>query len=117
MCFHLIERKYLPINDFELTMPNLYHGTYLFETFRWDLAKYVIFETFDNFWNFGNLKLFKPITGVAYLKLSDETWDVLFETFESFETLQLKLFKLETLWQPELFETFEVSFKDKKVSI
>ena len=31
--------------------------------------------------------------------------------------LQLKLFKLETLWQPKLFETFELSFKDKKVLI
>ena len=28
-----------------------------------------------NIWNVWNLKLFKHITGVAYLKLSDETWD------------------------------------------
>ena len=74
------------------------HGSCLFETFRWDLKWDVLFEIFEtwnfsnmswelliwNFqmrlemrcaiWNFWNLKLFKPIMGVAYLKLSDETW-------------------------------------------
>ena len=75
------------------------HGSYLFEAFRWDLTKkcYLkIFklETFQshhgelliwNFqmrletrysiWNVWNLKLLKHVMGVAYLKLSDETWN------------------------------------------
>ena len=74
------------------------HGRCLFETFRWDLKWDVLYETFEtwnfsnmswelliwNFqmrfemrcaiWNFWNLKLLKHVMGVAYLKLSDETW-------------------------------------------
>ena len=81
----------------------------LSETFRWDLEWDVLFETFQtyhgglliwnfqmrlemrcaiwNFWNFSN-----PSWRVAYLKLSDETWN---------EMCYLKLLKLET------FETFQ----------
>ena len=79
----------------------------LFETFRWDLKWDVLFENFETFqtyhgglliwnsqmrlemrctvwtfWNFSNLSW-----RVAYLKLSDETWN---------EMCYLKLLKLET---------------------
>ena len=50
------------------------------------LEKEVLFETFET-WNF-----FNPSWGVAYLKLSDETWNVLFETFETWN------FAVETIW-------------------
>ena len=88
----------------------------LFETFRWDLKWDVLFETFWNFWNFSNLswrvaylklsdetwnemcylkllklETFQPITGVAYLKCLDETWN---------EMCYLKRLKLETLKSP-----------------
>ena len=38
--------KYLKLETFQT-----YHGICLFETFRWDLKKDVIFETFGTFWN------------------------------------------------------------------
>ena len=96
---------------------NMSWGVALFETFRWDLKWDVLFETFLPFqthhksclfetfrwletryaiWNVWNLKLFKHVMGVAYLKLSDETWsemclkwDVirLFETFQTFQPI------------------------------
>ena len=87
------------------------HGSCLFETFRWDLKWDVLYETFET-WNFSNMSwelliwnfqmrlekevLFKifetcnfsnPSWGVAYLKLSDETWN---------EMCYLKLLKLVT---------------------
>ena len=87
----------------------------------WNFLKLETFQTHDGvaylilsdetwkrgaIWNFWNLKLFKPIMWVAYLKLSDKTWN---------EMYYLKLLKHETL-QLNLFETFDMSFKDKKVS-
>ena len=57
------------------------HGSCLFEAFRWDLKWDVLFENFET-WNFSNMSW-----GVAYLKLSDETWN---------EICYLKLLKLET---------------------
>ena len=100
----------------------------LFETFRWDLKWDVLLETLETFsnlscflwdlkWdirNFWNLKLFKPITGVGYLKLSDATWNEmcylkLFNFFkpitkaaylklsdETWNKCYLKILKLET---------------------
>ena len=64
----------------------------LFETFRWDLKWDVLLETFETFQTYhgglliGNFQmrlemryairnLLKPIRRVAYLKLSDETWN------------------------------------------
>ena len=73
-------------------------GCCLFETFRWDSKGDVLFkfwnilsfsnpsqelliwnfqmrlETIYSIWYVWNLKLFKHVMGVAYLKLSDETW-------------------------------------------
>ena len=94
---------------FETFLPfQTHHESWLFETFRWDLKKRC-------FWNFWNLKLFKPIMGglliwnfqwlkkrcylkclkletfqtchggLLYLKLSDKTW--LFETFQTFQPI------------------------------
>ena len=62
-----------------------HHRSYLFETFRWDFEWDMLFETF---WN---LKLFNPITGVSYLKLSDEIWN------EICYLKHLKCLKLETV--------------------
>ena len=84
---------------FETFQPfRTHHGSCLFETFRWDLKQDMLFEMFEtwnfsnmswelliwNFqmrletkyaiWNVWNLKLFKNVMGVVYLKLSDETW-------------------------------------------
>ena len=59
----------------------------LFETFRWDLKWDVAINTYRclkwDFWNLSNLSW-----SVAYLKLSDDTWNEmwLFETFETFHT-------------------------------
>ena len=82
---------------FETWNFSTHHKSCLFETFRWDLKWDVLFETFEtlqtyhggllfwNFqmrletryaiWNFLKLETFQPITGVAYLKLSDKTWN------------------------------------------
>ena len=105
------------------------HGSCLFEAFRWDLTKrcYLQFfklETFQthhgelliwNFqmrletrysiWNVWNLKLFKHVMGVGYLKLSDEIWN---------EMCYMKLLKLETSQTCHgscLFETFRWDLK------
>ena len=68
------------------------HGSCLFETFRWDLK----LETFQTF----------PSWGVAYLKLSDETWNKIF---------YLKCLKLVTsqthVMGSCLFETFRWDLK------
>ena len=88
------------------------HGSCLFETFRWNLKKncylkflkLVTFQTHHghlliwNFqmrlemrcaiWNFETWNFWNLSWGVAYLKLSDETWN---------EMCYLKLLKLETL--------------------
>ena len=82
----------------------------LFETFRWDLKWDVLFETFEtsqtyhggwliwNFWNFSNLSW-----RVAYLKLSDETWN---------EMCYLKLLKLlKPIMEGCLFESFRWDLK------
>ena len=80
-----------------------HHKGCLFETFRWDLKKDVLFETFVTC---------QPRTGVGYLKFSDETWkqDVLFETFQTIQTHHrvclYETFILD-LKQDVLFETFE----------
>ena len=83
----------------------------LFETFRWDLKWDVLFETLWNLsccWNFEtlfsnmyhgdlfqtslkwdvHLKLFKPIMECCLFETFrwDLKWDVLFETFETFQT-------------------------------
>ena len=77
----------------------------LFETFRWDLKWDVLLETFETcqiyhgvllIWNFQmRLEMRCAIRNlsnlswrVAYLKLSwwDLKWDVLLETFETFQT-------------------------------
>ena len=91
-----------------------HHRSCLFETFRWDLKWDVLFVTFEtwNFWNFSThhrsclfktfrwdlmeicylkLETFQPITGVAYLKLSDEIWN------EICCLKHLKCLKLETV--------------------
>ena len=77
-----------------------HHMSCLFETFRWDLKWDMLFETFETFWNFSNFsthhmsclfetfkwdlkwdvlfetfQTFQPITGAAYRKLSDKTWN------------------------------------------
>ena len=103
-----------------------YHRGCLFQTFRWDLKGDMLFETWNcltmswelliwkfqmrlmkrcdiqNLWNFWNLKFFKPIKGVAYLKLLDENWNKMcyLKLFETFET-----------WN------FDVSFKNKKFQL
>ena len=105
------------------------HGSCLFETFRWDLKWDVLYETFET-WNFSNMSwelliwnfqmrldkevLFEifqtwnfsnPSWGVAYLKLSDETWNKIF---------YLKCLKLETSQTCHgscLFETFRWDLK------
>ena len=62
-------------------------------------------ETRYAIWNFWNLKLFKHVMGVAYLKLSDETWN---------EMRYLKLLKLKTFQTCHgscLFETFRWDLK------
>ena len=95
----------------------------LFETFRWYLKWDVLFETFEtfqtyhggllvwffqmrlemrcairNFWNFSNLSW-----SVAYLKLSDETWN---------KMCYLKLFKLvKSIMECCLLETFRWDLK------
>ena len=80
-------------------------GSCLFKTFRWDLKWDVLFETFET-WNFSN-----PSWGVAYLKLSDETWN---------EMCYLKLLKLVTfqthhgellIWNFQMRLEKEVLFK------
>ena len=103
---------------FETFQPfQTYHESCLFETFRWDLKQDMLYEMFEtwnfsnmswelliwNFqmrletryaiWNVWNLKLFKHVMGVAYLKLSDETWKrgviwnfLTLETFQTFQT-------------------------------
>ena len=80
-------------------------GICLFETFRWDLKWDVLYETFET-WNFSN-----PSWGVAYLKLSDETWN---------EMCYMKLLKLETfqthhrellIWNFQMRLEKEVLFK------
>ena len=80
-------------------------GSCLFETFRWDLKWDVLYETFET-WNFSN-----PSWGVAYLKLSDETWN---------EMCYIKLLKLETfqthhrellIWNFQMRLEKEVLFK------
>ena len=86
----------------------------LLETFRWDLKWDVLFETFEtwNFWNFSThhrsylFETFRwDLNEICYLKLFetwnfsthhrsflfetfrwDLKWDMLFETFEMFET-------------------------------
>ena len=57
------------------------HGSYLFQTFRWDLKKNVIFETFETFQIHQRGCLFETFRW-------DLKWDLLFETFD---TLHLKL--------------------------
>ena len=90
---------------------SIHHRGCLFETFRGDLKWDMLSETFEMFetwnclnilwelliWNFQMrlgkkmwyskplMKLFKPIKGVAYLKLLNETWN---------EMCYLKLYKL-----------------------
>ena len=51
-----------------------HHRSWLFEAFRWVLTQDMLFEIFETFWHLKLFKLFKPIMGIAYLKLSDETW-------------------------------------------
>ena len=79
----------------------------LFETFRWHLKWDVLFETFETsqiyhegwlIWNFSNLSW-----RVAYLKLSDETWN---------EMYYLKLLKLlKPIMGGCLFESFRWDLK------
>ena len=75
-------------------------------------------ETNSALWNLKQFKIFKPITGSCLFETLDETSNEMcylkLLKFLKLETLQLKLFKLQTLWQPELFETVEVPFKYKK---
>ena len=104
-------------------------GSCLFETFRWDLKQDILFEMFEtwnfsnmswelliwNFqmrfemrcaiWNFWNLKLLKHVMGVAYLKLSDETW----KRGAIWNFSNLKLFK--PIMGSCLFETFRWDLK------
>ena len=71
----------------------------LFETFRWDLKWDVLFETFETC---------QPITGVAYLKLSDDIWN------EICYLKHLKCLKLETVKTCNgscLFQTFRWDLK------
>ena len=84
------------------------HESCLFETFRLDLKQDMLFEMRCAIWNFWNFSTF-----------SNPSWEgCLFETFrwDLKKRCYLKLLKLETL-QLKLFKTFDVSFKDKKVSI
>ena len=96
----------------------------LFETFRWDLKWDVLFETFQTYhgglpiwncqmrlemrcaiWNLSNLSWM-----VAYLKLSDETWNEmcylkLLKSFNQSQKLLIWNFQMRLEWDM-LFETF-----------
>ena len=64
-------------------------------------------QTRYSIWNVWNLKLLKHVMGVAYLKLSDETWN---------EMCYMKLLKLETSQTCHgscLFETFRWDLKKR----
>ena len=147
-----------------------HHKSCLFETFRWDLneicylkllklfnpSQELLIWNFQmrfemryaiwNIWNVLNLKLFKHVTGVAFFKLSDETWKKMWyskylklfklETFHTFQIHQrvclYETFREDLKWDLHFetfwnfwnfaFETvqtwnFEVSFKDKKFQL
>ena len=78
-------------NVWNLKLFKTYHGSCLFETFRWHLKKKWYSKPFKI------LKLLKLFKGVTYLKLF-ETWNFTVDIFIP-------------TWN------FEVSFKDRKVSI
>ena len=130
--------------------------------FQWDLKQYILFDMFET-WNFSNMlwelmiwnfqmrlekevlfEIFEtcnfsnPSWGVAYLKLSDETWNEMcylkllkLETFETYHkelliwNFQMRLEMRCAIWNfwylklcsLKLFETFDMPFEDKKVSI
>ena len=100
------ETCYLKLLKFETFQTH--DGGCLFETFGWDLKWDVLLELLI-------LETFQPITGVGYLKLSDETWNEMcylkfLETW-NFTNMswELLIWNFQMRLEKEvLFETFEI---------
>ena len=98
---------YLKLSD-EIWNEMCYLKLLTFSNPSWELLIWnfqMRLETRYAIWNFWNLKLFKHVMGVAYFKLSDETW----KRGAIWNVWNLKLFK--HVMGGSLFETFRWDLK------